>query len=258
MNRKELFDRMRGISEDLEELLDDAEGGGDQEGQQPEHSVFVMPFADVHKMLNAGLINLFRVGDQIVTKNAAYGPIVWDIIGVNVDKAIAAAQTITLQMHGVIPGFIPYDKESKEFPYGHAHYPSSTIRNWLNVDFLKGFDAENDLPYILETERVTYSSNPDGGKAEITADKFFLLSCSEVGYTGETIRDEGPVYPYYADNPERRIKYQIGDEQPARVWWLRSPSPGYAGTARYVNTSGAQNGSGAYNGDGAAAACVIG
>ena len=259
MKRKEILERLDSIKDDLEELLDDAEGGDDQEGQRPEHSVFVMPFADVRRLLQAGFADLFCVGDQVITKHDKFGPIAFDVIGKNHDKNPnnADAPTLTLQMHDVLPGVYVYDTEAEEYPYGHARYMSSTIRNTLNVEILNGF-SEEDRAAMLEVEKTTYTANDDGGKPETTADKLFLLSCSEVGFAGAFVRPEGDVYEYYDGTPGNRCKTELNDREQARTWWLRSPDPGLANNARRVDTSGAQYSYYAYTGSGAAAACVIG
>ena len=259
MTKKDLLERLDSIKEDFDDLIDEIENGDDQEEEQrPAHSVFVMPFAAIKRMIQAGLIDLFNVGDQVINKHEKFGPIVWDIIGKNHDKpANGDGPTLTLQMHDVLPGVYVYDTESDAFPYGHAHYPSSTIRNTLNTEILNGF-SEEDRAAMVEVDKVTYQANDDGGKPETTADKLFLLSCSEVGFTGEYVRPEGDVYEYYDGMPARRCKAEPNDREQARGWWLRSPYPDYAYIARIVYTSGAQNSYVACSGDGAAAACVIG
>ena len=210
-------------------------------------------------MLDAGLVDLFHVGDQIVNQHKKYGPIVWDIIGVNVDKRLDTPNTLTLLMHYVLPGTFVYSNESKQYPYGHAHYPSSDIRKWLNGDLLNGFAQDTDALYMLEVEKSTYTVNAEGAKEETTADKLFLLSSSEVGFAlGDYVHDEGPVYPFFDGAPENRCKTDLNDPEQARGWWLRSPHPGIANYARYVHTSGARSVSVACHGRGAAAACVIG
>ena len=161
-------------------------------------------------------------------------------------------------MHYVLPGAFPYDEESKEYEYGHAHYPTSTIRKFLNTEVISGFDpAEVDC--MLPVQRVTYTVKSEGSKPEVTQDKLFLLSSSEVGFSvGDYVNDEGAAYEYYAGNPEKRCKVQLNDQKQARTWWLRSPSPSGALSARTVFSSGAQYSYVAYIGIGAAAACVIG
>ena len=261
MTKKELLERLDSIKDDLEELFEDADSSED-EGKRftsAEHSVFFMPFADVKRMLQAGLIGLFRIGDQVITEHDLVGPVAFDVIGINhdVNPNNPDAPTLTLQMHDVLPGVYVYDTESKEYPYGYARYMSSTIRNTLNVEILNGF-SEEDRDAMIEVEKVTYTANDDGGKPETTADKLFLLSASEVGFTGEFVRPEGEVYAYYDGLPANRCKTELNDREQARLWWLRSPFPGYAHYARLVYPSGAQSSRNAYGGIGAAAACVIG
>ena len=258
MTRAEIIGRLESIREDLDVVIDHADEGDDQEGQQTKHSIFVMPFAGVHKMLNAGLIDLYNIGDQVINEHEKFGPIVWDIIGKNHDKpANGDGPTLTLQMHDVLPGVYVYDTESDAFPYGHAHYPSSTIRNTLNTEILNGF-SEEDRAAMVEVDKVTYQANDDGGKPETTADKLFLLSSSEVGFVGSFVRPEGDTYEYYNGMPARRCKTELNDRGQARLWWLRSPNPSSTYHARNVYTSGAQNSNHTYIGYGAAAACVIG
>lgn len=257
---KEIFDGLDDLKDDLQNVIDHADEG--DEGKRftsAANSVFVMPFADVKRMLQAGLIDLFRVGDQVVTEHDLFGPIAFDVIGVNhdVNPNNPDAPTLTLQMHDVLPGVYVYDTESKEYPYGHARYTPSTIRNTLNTEILNGF-SEEDRDAMIEVEKVTYTADEDGGNPETTADKLFLLSASEVGFTGETVRPEGEVYAYYDGLPGNRCKTELNDREQARYWWLRSPTSGHANYARSVNTSGARNSSLAYSGYGAAAACVIG
>ena len=258
MIKAELLEQLGNIKNDLSELIAGVEKEASEDGR-PSHSVFYMPFLDVHRILNSpnGLKDIFKVGDQIVNQHSKYGPIAWDIIGLNVDQVEGGYYTLTLQMHDVLPGAFPYDEESEKYEYGHAHYPTCSLRKWLNEDFLKGFSLEDDIYWMKPVPKVTYTANSEGAKPETTEDKLFLLSASEVGFTGNTIRDEGAAYEYYAGNPERRQKTEMGNAATARLWWLRSPNLSNASNARSVNTSGAQDNYGAYSGYGAAAACVI-
>ena len=259
MTRSEIIERLQSVQEEIEVLIDHAdEVGDDPEGGVPKNSVFFMPFTEVKRMIKAGLFDLFRVGDQVINQHSKYGPIVWDIIGKNADVSLDAENTLTLQMHYVLPGAFPYDEESEKYEYGHAHYPTSTIRKFLNNEVINGFDAA-EVDCMLPVQRVTYTVKSEGSKPEVTQDKLFLLSSSEVGFTvGDYVRDEGGVYEYYANYPERRCKVQLNDPSQARFWWLRSPDPGGAHYARVVYTSGARGNLSACGGFGAAAACVIG
>lgn len=256
MTREELLERINDIRDELEELADDAESI-DAEEKTAQHSVFKMSFADVKRMLAAGMVDLFHIGDQVVNQHELFGAVVWDIIGINADMPASGEDvpTLTLLMHDVIDGRFVYDKESEGFPYGHAHYPSSTIRSVLNTDILNGF-SEADRAAMLEVEKTTYTVDSEGSKPETTADKLFLLSCTEVGFpAGDYVRFEGAAYPFFTDDESREKRDVTGSP---RYWWLRSPYPGTANIARSVDTTGARHNYTAYLGIGAAAACVIG
>lgn len=256
MTREELLERINDIRDELEELADDAESISAEE-KTAQHSVFRMSFADVKRMLAAGMVDLFHIGDQVVNQHELFGAVVWDVIGINADVPASGADvpTLTLLMHDVIDGRFVYDKESEGFPYGHAHYPSSTIRSVLNTDILNGF-SEADRAAMLEVEKTTYTVDSEGSKPETTADKLFLLSCTEVGFpAGDYVRFEGASYPFFTDDESRKKRDVTGSP---RSWWLRSPNPGGADNARYVGTTGARGINYACSGNGVAAACVIG
>lgn len=261
MTKSELLERLNSLKDDLDVLCDHAdELENESSGVNPyERSSFLLSFANVKKALQADCGFMFDVGDVIINEHEKFGLIPWAIIGKNVDrpKEDPDRPTLTLQMLDVLPGVYEYDTESDAFPYGHAHYPSSTIRNTLNTEILNGF-SDADRAAMLEVEKITYTVNDEGGRPETTADKLFLLSSSEVGFKGDFVRPEGDVYEYFADLPANRRKHELNDAAAARSWWLRSPYPGHANNARIVSTSGAQNYNCAYYGTGAAAACVIG
>lgn len=255
MTKEELLGRINDIRDGLEELADDAESI-DVEEKIVRNTAFKMPFADVKQMLAAGEINLFHVGDLIINHHEFFGAVAWDVIGINVDMPASGAKvpTLTLLMHDVIDcGFI-YDEESEAFPCGHAHYPSSTIRNVLNTSFLSGF-SEADRAAMLEVEKTTYTVDSEGSKPETTADKLFLLSCTEAGFPVDgCVRDEGAAYPFFTGSKSRRKKDAAGFPH---YWWLRSPHSRNASTARFVSTTGARGSTAARGSISVAAACVI-
>lgn len=170
--------------------------------------------------------------------------------------------------------------------YGSNNWSESNIRQWLNSDaasgwftpktafdrldpvyanlegFVNGLDPEflSAISPVNVTTRKNnvYESDSDYGvKTYTTNDKFFLLSNDEVGFAAEGIA-QGSVVDFYknATNADR-IKYDIASQAAARYWWLRSPYPGSAYSARIVDTSGARSSGYACGGYGAAAACVI-
>lgn len=170
---------------------------------------------------------------------------------------------------------------------GSNNYKESAIRQWINSDkaannwwastnkfdvipdyanvagLLHGMD-EDFLDVVQETVVPCKTNNTfelSGwtlNTAYTVKDRFYLASRDELGYGTENVA-EGSKWDMYdgAANVDR-IKYDISAKTTARVWWVRSPYPGYAGSVRYVYTSGALYYDYAFNGDGAAAACEIG
>lgn len=134
----------------------------------------------------------------------------------------------------------PFARPDKEHPWGWNNYEASQIRKELNSEVLADLfgDEQDLLEYWL----------PGQGK-------LFLLSEEEAGFeqTEET-------FAWFRGSSEsalasrRMLKDRDGDPV---FWWLRSPSPGAADSARSVITDGSLSYVGAYSGSGAVAACVI-
>ena len=169
--------------------------------------------------------------------------------------------------------------------YGYGDYAYSNIRQWLNSDlasgwwtqahefdrpssvssagFLNGMDEEfvSVVGAVDVQTNINTMWNIDGktSGARTTRDKFWLASCKEIGLgTDGGYVTWGDVLGGYKDATNAdRIKYDYSNKSTARCWWLRSPHPWSASSARIVYTSGALNADTAYNGDGAVAACVI-
>lgn len=124
---------------------------------------------------------------------------------------------------------------------------------------------EDFLAVIGEVDKITtLNTITDGGGSETNAEKFFLLSRSEVYGGNENGILEGAAYPYYVNNSDfsspttekdtNRIKYRNGA---AQYWWLRSPYTSYSYGVRTVGTTGNVNHSSAHISCGVAPACCI-
>lgn len=252
MMKEELLGKIEKIRDDLDDL---EEMAGKEKAQYVKHSVFMLPLNKVANMMQNGFDHIFQVGDVIVSSHTETGQIAWVVIGKDMDHDPEQPNrhTLTLQMRDVPPGFYRFDQSQPGAPWGRNAWERSSIRRWLNGDFLGGFTAEEQAAMIA-VDKLTY--NTSSGKVERTHDKLFLLSCTEVGFTpGEYIKEEGAAYPYFTGDESRRKVDNDGD---ARYWWLRSPYPGYAHDVRIVYPDGALSGAYARHGYGAAAACVIG
>ena len=173
--------------------------------------------------------------------------------------------------------------------YGSNNWMQSAMRQYLNSDaaagsvwtpktnfdrppswatntagFLNGLDADF-LAVIGEVDKITtLNTLTDGGGSETNAEKFFLLSRSEVYGGKENGILEGDAYPYYSETSDlsaagtgadtNRIKYRNGA---AQYWWLRSPNPSYSYIVRHVYTTGIVSYYNAYYSSGVAPACCI-
>ena len=129
----------------------------------------------------------------------------------------------------------------------------------LPADFLEAVQAAI-VP--CRTNSIFEVNSLDGTEFAVNqvytlSDKFFLLSRPEIyGTWDSSTYKDGELLEYYngLTDTERIKRDEAGS---ARYVWLRSPNPGNANDARYVNTSGALIHNVANNAYGVAAACII-
>ena len=240
MNKDER-ERLEAMRDELNEMLENNEDEGGR--VQPKRSVFRMRFSEVQKMLDAGLIDTFQVGDEIWNENRlAEEPICWIVIGKTEDAVtLWAVQGLAER---------PFATKSEKYPYGHALWRDCSLRGWLNGELLDGFQPE-DAAAIATVKKATIAPMKDGDELIETEDKLWLLSATEAGFAPDEdwSPDEGEPFPYFGNDEAR----QIGD-----WWFLRSASRGYVHYAWYVTTSGgASYGYTATNAYRPAPACVI-
>ena len=173
----------------------------------------------------------FKVGDIVLEK---YG-VRWRLIDINgEDYTIMTEYAFT---------YAPFDRPSKEHPFGWNNWEESQIRKELNEIWLpKLLGAEKDLVKIVYAAKAG----------------LFLLSEEEAGF-----RQTPCTFDYFRLregedeedlNKRRQLKDCDGDKC---HWWLRSPLPGDAYGVRRVYSDGSLYGGYAYGGHGAVAACVI-
>lgn len=170
---------------------------------------------------------------------------------------------------------------------GSNNYKESAIRQWINADgaagawwtasnkfdrpvdyaasaagFLNGVDSKfinaagyTDIP--CKTNNTFELPNWTKNTAYTVQDKFFLASRNELGFGTENVA-EGTVFKLYdgATNADR-IKYDFSSTATARLWWVRSPTPGGADYVRFVRTDGSLDDYFAHLGRGAVPACII-
>ena len=170
---------------------------------------------------------------------------------------------------------------TQEMAYGWNRWKMSAIRQYLNSDagvgawwvaqdewdiapdelktkagFLSGVPQE-----IINTMKpvkvVTYTNTvQDGGEADVTYDKVFLLSLEEI-YASPQIKGEGEYHEYWKQKSgstaplqqygtyPKMITYAVENHVSPQYVRLRSASRGYAGSAWCVTASGSVGYSGA-------------
>jgi hypothetical protein len=184
--------------------------------------------AEAREAIKAGK---FKVGDIVLEKNGVR----WRLIDINMeDYTIMTECAFT---------YAPFDRPSKEHPFGWNNWEESQIRKELNEIWLpKLLGEEKDLVEIVYAAKAG----------------LFLLSEEEAGF-----RQTPCTFDYFRLregedeedlNKRRQLKDYEGDKC---YWWLRAPDPGHACNVRLVHSDGSLNYYGASIGHGAVAACVI-
>ena len=170
--------------------------------------------------------------------------------------------------------------------YGSNNYKESAIRQWINSaavanawwaptnifdrpasyanlpGLLHGMDSE--FLAVVKAVTIPCKTNntyelPEWTKdtAYTVEDRFWLASRDEMGFGVERVAEGSVLSAYNGAGNTDRIKYDLSNGSTARNWWLRSPNPSNAYTARVVYTGGSLGSSSASYGNGAVAACVI-
>ena len=171
-------------------------------------------------------------GDGKADKQDAKQPIKWRVLSVEGDYAfLLADQNLDYQ---------PYNTE-----YTSVTWETSTLRRWLNEDFLNNAFSEEEQSVIQITD-VVNEDNPEYGTegGNNTKDKVFLLSIDEVknpsyGF-GDSYKTEtrGARNTTYANDNGSTSTWASGVDY-AWCWWLRSPGCQEYYQAANVNYGGA-------------------
>lgn len=186
-------------------------------------------FAAVARDLLNGSADKYQLGDRIVTTHKSIGTITWTVIGVNCEDlaAMSGRPHITVQAE-YIQIYRPFSLPDVGFPEGNSCWNYSSIKQWLQHEFLEGF-AETDRKAIAPVQKRICVAP---GCCHLELDDVFLLSASEIGAhkeDGSFYHDEGEMYPYYKRVlPSKRAtifrRTGLPSECTANVYWLRSAS----------------------------------
>ena len=152
-----------------------------------------------------------------------------DIIGKDHDDYAdgSGKAPLTFQLHDC------YSQAKMHGSTGNNNWKTMTMRTSTLPAILKKMPAEVQRA-IREVTKLTgvgqYSK-----LAESTADKLFILSDNEVGWSANSI-EEGSVYSYYTTSAHLLKTYNGAKSS----WWLRSPATdnNHLGDTNYVDKSG--------------------
>ena len=220
-----------------------------------------------------------------------YGkPIIWRVIGQNhYGTGQVSIQTENIIKLACFDAIEASNSDSNRRQYGNNNYAVSNIRQWLNSDALSWYSAQHsaDAPpsnanvwsnyneydafpgflngfttdeknAILSTNIVYGKASVDGGGTATLTDKVFLLSCTEVGLSGDHVC--GTKFSIYSSD-EARIAKPTADAvsnseytnsslntSSGWYWWLRDAYASNSHYARVVFDTGALNYNDAYRG----------
>ena len=107
-------------------------------------------------------------------------------------------------------------------------YKDSSIHSYLNSTFYNLIDSQ--IRAVIKQVKIPYTNSGVQSGANGLSTKVFLLSGTEVGFSGVSyMNTEGAKLSYF-DSASKRVAYNGSS---AAVWWLRSP---YTDVSYYVWT----------------------
>jgi hypothetical protein len=202
-------------------------------------------------------ISKLQIGEKIEFGKYGDSPLIWVVADQN--HGGFPADTVTIVSERTIGNttFAPADPINKDHDrrlYGNNRYKDSFIRNYLNsIRFMEAIFNEKEINAIAETEVKTKQPEVDGQGIDLTTDRLFLLSASEVGLAQKD--EEGSLVELFSDHLFRRVQDIDGDWD---WWWLRSAYVSNSYLVRLVFTGGSADNNYAYSGrDGVRPACNL-
>lgn len=172
-------------------------------------------------LASAGVGDTVTLGCYPQDNEDGKDPVSWKVLAVDGDKKLLLSTKIL----DCMPPFaeytvIPSENEEAEdvIRTDPADWESSTLRAWLNGDFLRGA-LVGDTKTLLVTTTLANPENPvtgvDGGRD--TADQVFLLSADEVE---KYLSAEDRIAKATSWAMKKRM---YTNEEDVGWWWLRTP-----------------------------------
>ena len=115
-------------------------------------------------------------------------------------------------------------------------YKDSGIHTYLNGTFYNLIDSQ--IRAVIKQVKIPYTNSGVQSGANGLSTKVFLLSGTEVGFSGVSyMNTEGAKLSYF-DSASKRVAYNGSS---AAIWWLRSPYTYNGSGVWLVNTDGSGN-----------------
>ena len=115
-------------------------------------------------------------------------------------------------------------------------YKDSGVHTYLNGTFYNLIDSQ--IRAVIKQVKIPYTNSGVQSGANGLSTKVFLLSGTEVGFSGVSyMNTEGAKLSYF-DSASKRVAYNGSG---AAIWWLRSPNTNGDGNVWYVSTDGSNN-----------------
>ena len=131
-------------------------------------------------------------------------------------------------------------------------YKDSSIHSYLNSTFYNLIDSQ--IRAVIKQVKIPYTNSGVQSGANGLSTKVFLLSGTEVGFSGVSyMNTEGAKLSYF-DSASKRVAYNGSS---AAGWWLRSPGTNNNLYVWYVNTDGSGYSDWYYNSYGIRPAFVL-
>ena len=112
-------------------------------------------------------------------------------------------------------------------------YKDSSIHSYLNSTFYNLIDSQ--IRAVIKQVKIPYTNSGVQSGANGLSTKVFLLSGTEVGFSGVSyMNTEGAKLSYF-DSASKRVAYNGSS---AAIWWLRSPFTSNYLNVWYVSTDG--------------------
>ena len=131
-------------------------------------------------------------------------------------------------------------------------YKDSSIHSYLNNTFYNLIDSQ--IRAVIKQVKIPYTNSGVQSGANGLSTKVFLLSGTEVGFSGVSyMNTEGAKLSYF-DSASKRVAYNGSS---AAEWWLRSPRTSYSLDVWLVKSDGSYGNWHCYNTYGVRPAFVL-